>query len=66
MKKRIKDLTVEEFDKICDKYFDDIWESPKCENCPFYDKHCTIIRTFLHIKENHNLEIEVDLIEEKN
>ena len=29
MKKKIKDLTLEEFDKICEKY-------DFCDDCPFY------------------------------
>lgn len=61
MKKKIKDLTMEEFDKICDKYYTyNLWDYVECKNCPFYDKNCTIIRTFLHMKEKYNLEIEVE------
>ena len=67
MKKKIKDLTIEEFDKICDKYYIyNLYDYVECEKCPFYDKKCTIIRTFLDIKEKHNLEIEVDLSEKED
>lgn len=32
MKKKLKDFTEEEIDKICDKYID-------CKGCPFEDKY---------------------------
>lgn len=54
MKKKIKDLTVEEADKICDK-------QTCCNNCPLnirFSKHCTTM--IYNCKELLEREIEVE------
>ena len=62
MKKKIKDLTLEEFDKICDKYFIyNIWENVECPNCPFNNKECTNIRIYLCIRDKYDLEQEMEV-----
>lgn len=63
MKKKIKDLTFEEFETICNKNLN---LDNDCKNCPFKDLHsCISIRTYLAVKEENylNKEIEVDLDE---
>ena len=58
MKKKIKDLTREEFDKICEKY------DNSCYGCPF--KHlynCRDLRDYLKSQDHLKMleeEIEVD------
>lgn len=58
MKKKVKDLTREEFDNICDKY------DNSCDGCPFEHLHnCRDLRDYLTSREWVKFlsrEIEVD------
>lgn len=58
MKKKAKDLTREEFDKICDKYI------ISCCGCPFnHMHHCRDLRNYLKFQDQLRMleqEIEVD------
>lgn len=76
MKKKIKDLTYDELEKVCNNHPQDI-STGECVGCPFWkfrsvDKHCTCnwifnlwddLKEFLKMLEQ---EIEVDSNEEKN
>lgn len=58
MKKKVKDLTREEFDKICSKYVS------SCNGCPFQRVyHCRDLRAYLRFQDHLRMleqEIEVD------
>ena len=58
MKKKVKDLTLEEFDKICSKYDD------SCNGCPFKPLNdCEDLRDYLESQDYLRMleqEIEVD------
>ena len=49
MKKKIKDLTLEECRKICEK-------QDSCSDCPIYDEICGIRIIRIHLER----EVEVD------
>lgn len=57
-KKKIKNLTIEEAEKICDK-------QPVCNNCPldvpnaYYSKHC-LKNIIIDNKEYLDKEVEVE------
>ncbi len=60
MKKKIRDLTNEDVDKICKNYV-------SCEKCPLYRKTkplfvrlCEPIKIFNNFKKDLNKEIEVE------
>lgn len=57
MKKKIKDLTREEVDKICNKYV-------SCDRCPFELLNCSDLRIYLKF-QNHlkMLEQEIEVNE---
>lgn len=57
MKKKIKDLTVEEVEKICDKQTD-------CDNCPLDIPSCRICMKDITIYNIGFLEKEIE-VEEK-
>ena len=58
MKKKVKDLTREEFDKICSKYVS------SCNGCPFEPLYnCRTLREYLRFQDHLKMleqEIEVD------
>ena len=56
MKKKIKDLTREEVDKICNKYV-------SCDGCPFELLNCRDLRNYLKFQDHLRIleqEIEVE------
>lgn len=57
MKKKIKDLTREEFEKICNKYGD------TCKDCPFrWMKDCLELEYYLKTKDIEKaLEQEIEV-----
>lgn len=59
MKKKVKDLTREEFDKICDKY------NVSCDGCPFQPiYHCRDLRNYLKFQDHlRMLEQEIEVLE---
>ena len=54
MKKKIKDLTLQERLKICDKH---VYDKLGCHNCPFHIGSDTCVHHILNVLER---EIEVD------
>lgn len=66
MKKKIKDLTLEEVKTLCDKHLKkDTNGLYQCAICPYAKEyHCKLSYTYLN--EYGDEEIEVDLSEEKN
>lgn len=57
MKKKVKDLTREEVDKICNKYV------ISCDGCPFELLDCSDLRIYLKFQNHLKMleqEIEVD------
>ena len=77
MKKKIKDLTYDELQRMCDSMPKDYYDTGECIGCPFYkfrsiDKNCTCnwifnlwdyLKDFLKMLEQ---EIEVNSNEEKD
>ena len=62
MKKKVKDLTIEEYDKICDS-------RGNCVGCPFeqFDKisDCRVIKDYIKQRElNKMLEQEIEVEED--
>lgn len=44
MKKKVKDLTLKEFNIVCNQYLD-LFSG--CEECPFRDIECADLKTYL-------------------
>ena len=54
MKKKIKDLTLEELNEICTKY-------DGCKGCPFQEIDCEYLSEYFILKEQKILEQEIEV-----